>query len=46
VGRLRVANVSPDIPHRVVDMAVDDGEIERTVEIEVGEETAEPEPVA
>ena len=43
--RLRVADVAADVPDGVVDVAVDDDEIERAVEIEVGEETAESEPV-
>ncbi len=44
--RLRVADVAADVADGVVDVAVGDDEIERAVEIEVGEDAAEAEPVA
>ena len=46
VRRLRVADVAADVAHGLVDVAVGDDEIERAVEIEVGEDAAEPERVA
>ena len=45
VRRLRVADVAADVPHGLVDVAVGDDEIERAVEIEIGEDAAEPERV-
>ena len=46
VRRLRVADVAADVAHGLVDVAVGDDEIERAVEIDVGEHAAEAERVA
>ena len=44
--RLRVADVAADVADGLVDVAVGDDEIERAVEIDVGEDAAESERVA
>ena len=44
--RLRVPHVAVNIPHRLVDVPVSDREVERAIEIDVEEGTAEAERVA
>ena len=46
VRRLRVADVPPDVPHRLLDVAVGDHEVEVPIEIEIGKNAAEPQGIA